>query len=138
MTKETKKPAPPTQAERTVRTVFWLSLIAALAVFSSCLLLLECFHDEERRIETIREQTPGSDGTTPITITIIFFSVVAAIAAIIIWLVVLVLVRLFDKSPRLIGRPPAEDVSGSVQPAEAPVSLEITPTEPAPQSDDNE
>ena len=106
MKEETKRPAPPTRAERTVRTVFWLSLIAAFAVFSSCLLLLECFHEEERRIETIREQGIGSDGTTSITVTIRFFSVVAAIATIIIWLVVLVLVRYFGKSDPLIGRPP--------------------------------
>jgi len=134
---ETKKPAPPTRAERTVRIVFWLSLIAAFAVFSSCLLLLECFHDEER-LEMSLEQDSDSTRPLPITITIRFFSVVAAIATIIIWLVVLVLVRLFDKSPRLIGRPPAEDVSDSVQPPEAPVSLEITPAEPSTQSDDTE
>ena len=73
------------------------------------------------------EQDSDSTRPLPITITIRFFSVVAAIATIIIWLVVLVLVRLFDKSPRLIGRPPAEDVSDSVQPPEAPVPLEITP-----------
>jgi len=137
MTMETKRPAPPTRAERTVRTVFWLSLIAAFAVFSSCLLLLECFHDEER-LEMSLEQDSDSTRPLPITITIRFFSVVAAIATIIIWLVVLVLVRLFDKSPRLIGRPPAEDVSDSVQPPEAPVSLEITPAEPSTQSDDTE
>ena len=102
MTAEMKKPAPLTRAEKTVRIVFWLSLIAAFAVISSCVLLLECFHDEERW-----EQGIGSDGTSRITIPILFFSIVAAIAAIIIWLVVLVLVRLFGKSELLIGRNPA-------------------------------
>ena len=125
MTAEMKKPAPLTRAERTVRIVFWLSLIAAFAVISSCVLLLECFHDEERW-----EQGIGSDGTSRITI--LFFSVVAAIAAIIIWLVVLVLVRFFDKSELPVGRPPAEVVSGSGQPTEAPVPPEITSAEPTP------
>ena len=127
MTAGTKKPAPLTRAERTVRIVFWLSLIAAFAVISSCVLLLECFHGEE-----LREQGIGSDGTTSITITILFFSAVAAIAAIIIWLVVLVLVRLFDKSELPVGRTPAEVVSGSGQPTEAPVPPEITSAEPTP------
>ena len=106
MTEETKKPAPPTRAERTVRVVFRFSLIAAFAVISSCVLLLECFHDEERRIEMSQEQDSDSLRPLPITIIILYFSVVAAIATIIIWPVVLVLVRLFDKSDPRIGRPP--------------------------------
>ena len=106
MTVEAKKSAPPTRAERTVRVVFWFSLIAAFAVISSCVLLLECFHDEERRIEMSQEQDSDSLWPLPITIIILYFSVVAAIATIIIWPVVLVLVRLFGKSAPLIGRPP--------------------------------
>ena len=104
MTGEAKKPAPLTRAERTVRVVFRLSLIAAFAVISSCVLLLECFHDEERRIEMSQEQDSDSLRPLPITIIILYFSVVAAIATIIIWPVVLVLVRLFGKSDPLIGR----------------------------------
>ena len=106
MTAETKKPAPPTRAERTVRVVFRFSLIAAFAVISSCVLLLECLHDEERRIEMSQEQDSDSLRPLPITIIILYFSVVAAIATIIIWPVVLVLVRLFDKSELPVGRPP--------------------------------
>ena len=106
MTEETKKPAPPTRAERTVRVVFRFSLIAAFAVISSCVLLLECFHDEERRIEMNRDQDSDSARPLPITIIILYFSIVAAIATIIIWPVVLVLARLFGKSAPLIGRPP--------------------------------
>ena len=106
MTEETKKPAPPTRAERTVRVVFRFSLIAAFAVISSCVLLLECFHDEERRIEMSQEQDSDSLRPLPIPIIILYFSVVAAIAAIIIWPVVLVLVRYFGKSAPLIGRTP--------------------------------
>ena len=106
MTEETKKPAPPTRAGRTVRVVFRFSLIAAFAVISSCVLLLECFHDEERRIEMSQEQDSDSLTPLPITIIILYFSVVAAIATIIIWPVVLVLVRLFGKSAPLIGRTP--------------------------------
>ena len=106
MTAETKKPAPLTRAEKTVRIVFWLSLIAAFAVISSCVLLLECLHDEERRIEMSQEQDSDSLRPLPITIIILYFSIVAAIATIVIWLVVLVLVRLFDKSEPRIGRPP--------------------------------
>ena len=106
MTEETKKPAPPTRAERTVRVVFRFSLIAAFAVISSCVLLLKCLHDEERRIEMSQEQDSDSLWPLPITIIILYFSVVAAIATIIIWPVVLVLVRLFGKSAPLIGRPP--------------------------------
>ena len=106
MTEETKKPVPPTRAERTVRVVFRFSLIAAFAVISSCVLLLECFHDEERRTEMSQEQDSDSLRPLPITIIILYFSVVAAIAAIIIWPVVLVLVRLFGKSKPRIGRPP--------------------------------
>ncbi len=134
MTEETKKPVPPTRAERTVRVVFWLSLIAAFAVISSCVLLLECLHDEERRIEMNRNPDSDSAGTVPLPIPIIilYFSVVAAIATIIIWLVVLVLVRYFGKSAPLIGRPPAEVVSGSVQSTETPGPLEITQPEPNP------
>ena len=128
MTEETKKPAPPTRAERTVRVVFRFSLIAAFAVISSCVLLLECLHDAERRIEMNRNPDSDSAGTVPLPIPIIllYFSVVAAIATIIIWLVVLVLVRYFGKSAPLIGRPPAEVVFGSVPPTETPVPLEIT------------
>ena len=106
MTAETKKSAPLTRAERTVRVVFWLSLIAAFAVISSCVLLLECLYDDEHRIETNRDQDSDSLRPHPITIIILYFSVVAAIATIIIWLVVLVLVRYFGKSDPLIGRPP--------------------------------
>ena len=106
MTEETKKPAPPTRAERTVRVVFRFSLIAAFAVISSCVLLLECLHDEERRIEMSQEQDSDSLRPLPITIIILSFSVAAAIAAIIIWPVVLVLVRHFGKSAPLIGQPP--------------------------------
>ena len=106
MTAETKKPAPPTRAERTVRVVFRFSLIAAFAVISSCVLLLECLHDEERRIEMSQEQDSDSLRPLPITIIILYFSVVAAIATIIIWPVVLVLVRLFGKSKPRIGRNP--------------------------------
>ena len=108
MTEETKKPAPPTRAERTVRVVFRFSLIAAFAVISSCVLLLECLHDEERRIEMNRNPDSDSAGTVPLPIPIIilYFSVVGAIATVIIWLVVLVLVRYFGKSAPLIGRPP--------------------------------
>ena len=108
MTEETKKPVPPTRAERTVRVVFRFSLIAAFTVISSCVLLLECLHDEERRIEMSQEQDSDSLRPLPITIIILYFSVVAAIATIIIWPVVLVLVRLFGKSASapLIGRPP--------------------------------
>ena len=108
MTEETKKPAPPTRAERTVRVVFWLSLIAAFAVISSCVLLLECLHDEERRTEMNRNPDSDSAETVPLPIPIIilYFSVVAAIATILIWLVVLVLGRYFGKSAPLIGRPP--------------------------------
>ena len=58
-------------------------------------------------------------------ITIIFFAVIAIIAAAIIWLVVLVLVRYARTSEPSPGRAPSEVVSGSVQPAEAPVSQEI-------------
>ena len=58
-------------------------------------------------------------------ITIIFFTVIAIIAAAIIWLVVLVLVRYARTSEPSPGRAPSEVVSGSVQPAEAPVSQEI-------------
>ena len=126
MTGEAKKPAPLTRAERTVRVVFRLSLIAAFAVISSCVLLLECFHDEERRIEINRDQDSDSLSPLPIPLIILDFSVVAAIAAIVIWLVVLVLVRLFGKSDPQIGRLPAEIVSGSVQQTEAPVPHEIT------------
>ena len=122
MTVETKKPAPPTRAERTVRVVFRFSLIAAFAVISSCVLLLECFHDEERRIEMSQEQDSDSLTPLPITIIILYFSVVAAIATIIIWPVVLVLVRLFGKSAPLIGRPP--------------VPLEIKMKEGTPAGDD--
>ena len=106
MTAETKKSAPLSRAERTVRVVFWLSLIAAFAVISSCVLLLEGFHDEERRIEMNRDQDSDSPRPLPIPIIILYFSIVAAIATIIIWPVVLVLVRLFDKSEPRIGRPP--------------------------------
>ena len=106
MTAETKKPAPPTRAERTVRVVFRFSLIAAFAVISSCVLLLECFHDEERRIEMSQEQDSDSLRPLPMTVIILYFSVVAAIATIIIWPVVLVLVRYFGKSDHQIGRPP--------------------------------
>ena len=106
MTAETKKPAPPTRAERTVRVVFRFSLIAAFAVISSCVLLLECFHDEERRIEMSQEQDSDSLRPLPIPIIILYFSVVTAIATIIIWPVVLVLVRLFGKSDHLFGRNP--------------------------------
>ena len=106
MTEGTKKPEPLTRAERTVRVVFRLSLIAAFAVISSCVLLLECFHDEERRIEMNRDQDSDSARPLPIPIIILYFSIVAAIATIIIWLVVLILVRLFDKSEPRIGRPP--------------------------------
>ena len=106
MTEETKKPAPPTRAERTVRVVFRFSLIAAFAVISSCVLLLECFHDEERSIEMSQEQDSDSLRPLPITVIILYFSIVGAIATIIIWLVVLVLVRLFGKSAPLIGRTP--------------------------------
>ena len=116
MTAEMKKPAPLTRAERTVRIVFWLSSIAAFAVISSCVLLLEGFHDEERRIEMNRDQDSDSARPLPIPIIILYFSIVAAIATIIIWLVVLVLVRLFGKSEPRIGRPP--------------VPLEITQAEP--------
>lgn len=132
MTAETKNSAPLTRAERTVRIIFWLSLIAAFAVISSCVLLLECLHDEERRIEMNRNPDSDSAGTVPLPIPIIllYFSVVCAIATIIIWLAALVLVRYFGKSAPLIGRPPAEVVSGSVPPTETPVPLEITPPEP--------
>ena len=106
MTEETKKPVPPTRAERTVRVVFRFSLIAAFAVISSCVLLLECFHDEERRTEMSQEQDSDSLRPLPITIIILYFSVVTAIATIIIWPVVLVLVRLFGKSDPRIGRSP--------------------------------
>ena len=108
MTEETKKPAPPTRAERTVRVVFRLSLIAAFAVISSCVLLLECLHDAERRIEMNRNPDSDSAGPRPLPIPIIilYFSIVASIATIIIWLVVLVLVRYFGKSAPRIGRPP--------------------------------
>ena len=58
-------------------------------------------------------------------ITIIFFAVIAIIAAAIIWLVVLVLVRYARTSEPTPGRAPSDVVSGSVQPAEAPVSQEI-------------
>ena len=58
-------------------------------------------------------------------ITIIFFAVIAIIAAAIIWLVVLVLVRYAKTSDPAPGRAPSDVVSGSVQPAEAPVSQEI-------------
>ena len=106
MTTEPKKPAPPTRAERTIRVVFRFSLIAAFAVISSCVLLLECFHDEERRIEMSQEQDSDSLRPLPIPIIILYFSIVAAIATIIIWPVVLVLVRLFGKSDHLFGRSP--------------------------------
>ncbi len=108
MTEETKKPAPPTRAERTVRVVFRLSLIAAFAVISSCVLLLECLHDEERRIEMNHNPDSDSAETVPLPIPIIllYFSIVGAIATVIIWLVVLVLVRCLGKSAPLIGRPP--------------------------------
>lgn len=134
MTEETKKPAPPTRAERTVRVVFRFSLIAAFAVISSCVLLLECLHDAERRIEMSQEQDSDSAGTVPLPIPIIllYFSIVASIATIIIWLVVLVLVRYLGKSAPLIGRPPAEVVSGSVQSAETPGPREITQPGPDP------
>jgi len=58
-------------------------------------------------------------------ITIIFFAVIAIIAAAIIWLVVLVLVRHAKNPDPVPGREPSGVVSGSVQPAEAPVSQEI-------------
>ena len=106
MTEETKKPAPPTRAGRTVRVVFRFSLIAAFAVISSCVLLLECLQDEESRIEMSQEQDSDSLRPLPMTVIILYFSVVAAIAAIIIWPVVLVLVRLFGKSDHLFGRNP--------------------------------
>ena len=122
MTEKTKKPAPPTRAERTVRVVFWLSLIAAFAVISSCVLLLEGFHDEERRIEMNRDQDSDSAKPLPIPIIILYFSIVAAIATIVIWLVVLVLVRLFDQSAPRIGR--------------SPVPLEIKKKEDAAAGDD--
>ena len=122
MTEETKKPAPPTRAERTVRVVFRFSLIAAFAVISSCVLLLECFHDEERRIEMSQEQDSDSLRPLPMTVIILYFTIVGAIVAIIIWLVVLVLVRYFGKSAPLIGRPP--------------VPLEIKMKEGTPAGDD--
>ena len=123
MTEETKKPAPPTRAERTVRVVFRLSLIAAFAVISSCVLLLECLHDEERRTEMNRDQDSDSPRPLPIPIIILYFSIVAAIATIVIWLVVLVLVRLFDQSAPRIGR--------------SPVPLEIKKKEDAAAGDDD-
>ncbi|MBO7088499.1 MAG: hypothetical protein J6W70_01225, partial [Lentisphaeria bacterium] len=52
------------------------------------------------------EQDSDSLRPLPITIIILYFSVAAALAAIIIWPVVLVLVRYFGKSDPLIGRPP--------------------------------
>ena len=58
-------------------------------------------------------------------ITIIFFAVIAIIAAAIIWLVVLVLVRYARTSEPTPGRAPSDVVSGTVQPAEEPVSQEI-------------
>ena len=58
-------------------------------------------------------------------ITIIFFAVIAIIAAAIIWLVVLVLVRYARTSEPTPGRAPSEVVSGSIQPAEEPISQEI-------------
>ena len=58
-------------------------------------------------------------------ITIIFFAIIAIIAAAIIWLVVLVLVRHAKNPDPIPGREPSGVVSGSVQPAEAPVSQEI-------------
>ena len=55
-------------------------------------------------------RNPDSDSSglrpLPIPIIILYFSVVAAITTIIIWLVVLVLVRYFGKSAPRIGRPP--------------------------------
>ena len=58
-------------------------------------------------------------------ITIIFFAIIAIIAAAIIWLVVLVLVRHAKNPDPIPGREPSGVVSGSVQPAEEPVSQEI-------------
>ena len=58
-------------------------------------------------------------------ITIIFFAVIAIIAAAIIWLVVLVVVRHVRNSDSVPGRVPSETVSGTVQPAEEPISQEI-------------
>ena len=81
----------------------------------------------EKLIESVNDGALVNEGENKRirNITIIFFSVVAVIAAAIIWLVVLVLVRHFGKSEPPIGRTPSEVVSGSVQPAEAPVPQEI-------------
>ena len=54
-----------------------------------------------------------------------FFAVIAVIAAAIIWLIVLALVRHAGSSDPVPGRNPSDVVSGAVQPAEEPVSQEI-------------
>ena len=98
--------------------------------------LIEIMHGEApqdpealpaKLIESVNEGALVNEGENKRirNITIIFFAVIAIIAAAIIWLVVLVLVRYAKNSEPTPGRAPSDVVSGSVQPAEAPVSQEI-------------
>lgn len=81
----------------------------------------------EKLIESVNDGALVDEGENKRIrkITIIFFSAVAIVAAAIVWLIVLVLVRYFGKPEAVPGGGSSEIVAGSVQPAEAPVPQEI-------------
>ena len=81
----------------------------------------------EKLIESVNDGALVNEGENKRirNITIIFFAVIAVIAAAIIWLIVLALVRHAGSSDPVPGRNPSDVVSGAVQPAEEPVSQEI-------------
>ena len=95
--------------------------------------LLEKLHEEtpqefeelpDKLLESVNEGALVNEGENKRirNITIIVFVVIGLVAAALLWLIVLVVVKYFRTSEPVPGRDPAAVTAGAVQPAEEPVS----------------
>jgi hypothetical protein len=81
----------------------------------------------DKLIESVNEGALVNEGENKRirNITIVFFSVIGLVAAALLWLVILVIVRYVRTSDPVPARTPGSIESGAVQPAEEPVSQTI-------------
>lgn len=81
----------------------------------------------EKLIESVNEGALVNEGENKRirNVTFVFFGVIALVAAALLWLVILVIVHYVRTSEPVPGRDPGAEVSGTVRPAEEPVSQTV-------------
>jgi len=81
----------------------------------------------DKLIESVNEGALVNEGENKRirNVTIVFFGVIALVAAALLWLVILVIVHYARTSEPVSGRDPGAEVSGAVRPAEEPVSQTV-------------